>query len=243
MDLKILQINLNRCQAAHDLLHQTQLELQADIVLISEPYINNTYWFTDTGNCSAIWETPRALSRGTSIRPIYNGRGHVSALLDDTLIISCYFAPSLSLEQFCLALDEIEEVIQKLSPKEIIIGGDFNAKSPMWGSRFCDKRGSEVMSWAGKNNILPARSEGKATFNKNGKKSLIDIKLCNHAAFNRLTSSRIMKNFSASDHYYLLHQFDPVGRTIPDPRLRAQIPETQLKLSLFTKEYRIWTND
>lgn len=243
MDIKILQINLNRCRAAHDLLHQSQLQLQADVVLISEPYTNNTYWFTDTGNCSAIWVTPRALNRGASIRHIHSGFGHVSVLLDDTLIISCYFAPSLTLEQFCQALDEIEEVIKKETPKEIIIGGDFNAKSPMWGSRFCDRRGSEVMAWAGKNNILPARSEGKATFNKNGKKSLIDFILCDNSAFNRLTSSKILKNFTASDHFYLLHHFDTVGKSNSDPLLQTQQTETQLKLNLFTKEYRIWTNN
>ena len=36
--MKILQLNLNHCEAAHDLLIQTARELQLDLIMISEPY-------------------------------------------------------------------------------------------------------------------------------------------------------------------------------------------------------------
>ena len=36
-DIKVLQINLDRCRAAHALLEQTIKELEIDIVLMSEP--------------------------------------------------------------------------------------------------------------------------------------------------------------------------------------------------------------
>lgn len=36
--MKILQLNLNHCEAAQDLLMQTTRELRIDLVLIAEPY-------------------------------------------------------------------------------------------------------------------------------------------------------------------------------------------------------------
>ncbi|GBP39671.1 hypothetical protein EVAR_25495_1 [Eumeta japonica] len=37
-NMKILQLNINHCEAAHDLLMQTVRELQVDLVILSEPY-------------------------------------------------------------------------------------------------------------------------------------------------------------------------------------------------------------
>lgn len=36
-NMKILQLNLNHCEAAHDLLMQTVRELKIELVLIAEP--------------------------------------------------------------------------------------------------------------------------------------------------------------------------------------------------------------
>lgn len=107
-------------------------------MIISEPYVNKPYWFTDTANYAAVWVTPRVISKGATVRPLRSGRGYVVVKLNDTLVISCYFPPSLSYQDYCRALDEIEEVLTANSQHEIIISGDFNAKSPMWGSRKCD---------------------------------------------------------------------------------------------------------
>ena len=35
--MKMLQINLNRCKLAQDLMHQCAIELRPDIIIISEP--------------------------------------------------------------------------------------------------------------------------------------------------------------------------------------------------------------
>lgn len=242
MELTVLQLNLNRCRAAHDLLEQTTVELKADIVLISEPYVNKSYWYTDTAKCSAIWVPPHTLRRVSTLRPVHSGHGYVAIQLDNTLIVSCYFAPSLSHPDFCRALNEIEEVIMRNPTREIMIGGDFNAKSPMWGSRLCDKRGASLMCWTGKNNIITVRSEGKATFHRNGRSSLIDIMMCNQASYNRLSSSKILDNYSASDHSYLLHHFKPWTATNQAQRAYTS-QDSKLDMRLFADEYDNWTRD
>ena len=54
---KVLQINLNHCAVAHDLLFQLIREEKADIVIISEQYrdLSEPSWATDGTSTAAIW--------------------------------------------------------------------------------------------------------------------------------------------------------------------------------------------
>ena len=47
--MKLIQLNLNHCRAAHDLLHQTIREQQVDVAILSEQYKNKTTgaWISD----------------------------------------------------------------------------------------------------------------------------------------------------------------------------------------------------
>lgn len=49
LNMKVIQINLNHCKAAHDLLVQTVLEKGIDVAIISDPYIilKNSSWVGD----------------------------------------------------------------------------------------------------------------------------------------------------------------------------------------------------
>ena len=54
---KVLQINLNHCMVAHDLLPQLIREEKANIVIISEQLRdqNEPNWVRDSTNTAAIW--------------------------------------------------------------------------------------------------------------------------------------------------------------------------------------------
>ena len=54
---KVLQINLNHCAVAQDLLSQLIREEKADIVIISEQYrdLSEASWVTDATSTAAIW--------------------------------------------------------------------------------------------------------------------------------------------------------------------------------------------
>ena len=47
--LKLLQLNLNHCEAAQDLLMQTVRDLSVDVAILSEPYKTRTHdqWVED----------------------------------------------------------------------------------------------------------------------------------------------------------------------------------------------------
>ncbi|GBP79825.1 hypothetical protein EVAR_61416_1 [Eumeta japonica] len=56
-NMKILQLNLNHCKAAHDLLMQNMRELELDLVLIANPYrhLDTQFWELDNTNKTVIW--------------------------------------------------------------------------------------------------------------------------------------------------------------------------------------------
>src|ERR1700710_2596475 len=55
--MKLLQLNLNHCEVAQDLLRQTVAEKQIDVAIISEQYRRGEVctWVADTTDKAAIW--------------------------------------------------------------------------------------------------------------------------------------------------------------------------------------------
>lgn len=56
--LRILQINLNRCKLAQELLFKSILQYNADPVCISEPYRILEGWHSDTRGDAAVYTPP-----------------------------------------------------------------------------------------------------------------------------------------------------------------------------------------
>jgi hypothetical protein len=55
--MRIIQLNLNHCEAAQALLQQTVRELKVDVAILCEQYknMNETVWVSDTSGKAAIW--------------------------------------------------------------------------------------------------------------------------------------------------------------------------------------------
>lgn len=55
--MKLLQLNLNNCEVAQDLLRQTVAEKKIDIAIISEQYrkTDDGTWVSDSTNRAALW--------------------------------------------------------------------------------------------------------------------------------------------------------------------------------------------
>lgn len=122
--MKILQLNINHCEAAHDLLMQTVRELKLDLVLISEPYkhLNSQAWETDITTKAVIWSCGKLPFQSV----VNNGSaGFVTATVDGIRFYSCYAPPSLSIAEFTDFLDRLTEDAKQHHP--VAIAGDFNA--------------------------------------------------------------------------------------------------------------------
>lgn len=58
---RIIQINLNHCEVAHQFLTQMVREKNAEVMLISEPYkiLNSSEWVSDKSKLVTIWASRR----------------------------------------------------------------------------------------------------------------------------------------------------------------------------------------
>ena len=54
MTLKVVQINLNRCRLAQDIMVHNISVLNADVVMISEPFRQLDQWFNDSTGDSSV---------------------------------------------------------------------------------------------------------------------------------------------------------------------------------------------
>lgn len=121
--MKVLQINLNHCEAAQDLLSQTVREKVVDMVLVSEPYkhLDKAVWAKDIAGTAAIWTCGRLALDEAPLA----ANGFVRARCNGIYFYSCYAPPRWSHEEFQNMVDLL--VVDARSRAPIIVAGDFNA--------------------------------------------------------------------------------------------------------------------
>lgn len=88
--------------------------------------------------------------------------------------ISCYFSPNGDITDFETLLEDIERVIRG-SAKEIILGGDLNAKTTLLGSLITNRRGQILEDWLAKNSFVVINNGRTPTFSNANGSSYIDI--------------------------------------------------------------------
>ena len=116
MALKIIQINLNHCEAAQDLLIQTVREEKVDVVIVADQYRN------DAANSAAIW----ACGKHPIQEVMKNSEeAFVRVKISSIYFYSCYMPPSMPHEKFERILDQIVEDAKNRTP--VSLSGDFNA--------------------------------------------------------------------------------------------------------------------
>lgn len=134
---------MNRCRAAHDLMHQTTIEEEADIAILAEPNqakVKEGYVRDQDGGDVAIWLGKEA---GKHVKGQGNGgKGIVWVQLGEIRVVACYISPNSSKEEFEGWLSRLED--QARGRKKIVVAGDVNAKSRSWGSPTTDLRGARV---------------------------------------------------------------------------------------------------
>ena len=97
MALKVLQINLNVCEAAPDLLTKTVREKKVNVVIIAEQYMNlgGLSWKTDATSLAAIWACGKHPFQEVMEDP---GDIFVRVKISGMHFYSCYMPLSMSQE-------------------------------------------------------------------------------------------------------------------------------------------------
>lgn len=83
---------------------------------------------------------------------VIRGSRFVAVYCGPYLIVSVYVSPILSLIKFNAFLDDLSDAFSNKVDK-IFLGGDFNAKASLWGSRVTNGRGRLLSCWAAERDL------------------------------------------------------------------------------------------
>ncbi|XP_062713157.1 uncharacterized protein LOC134290133 [Aedes albopictus] len=196
-ELEVVQINLNHCDTAQQLLCQSTKEAKCDVAIISDPYripSGNGNWVADEAGTAAIWTVGRYPLQEVVYRAI---EGFVIAKVNGVYICSCYAPPRWTIERFNQVLDQILEKLGDRRP--VIIAGDFNAWAVEWGSRLTNPRGWSLLETVSRLNLVLANEGSTSTYRREGRESIIDVTFCSPTVV-RSMNWRVSEDYTHSDH-------------------------------------------
>lgn len=225
--MEVVQINLNHCDTAQQLLWQSTTEMKCDVAIIAEPYrvpTNDTNWVSDKAKMTAIWTMGRYPIQEVVCSET---EGFVIAKINGVFMCSCYAPPRWTSEQFNHMLDRLTN--QLIRRKPVIIAGDFNAWAVDWGSRVTNTRGLQLLEALAKLDVILANEGTSSTFRRDSRESIIDVTFCTPVLIEGM-NWRVSEQYTHSDHQAI--RFSIGQRT--QGTLRDGIPgERKWKISHF----------
>lgn len=195
--MKVLQLNLNHCEAAHDLLAQTVRDLNIQLVMISEPYKHpgTQLWVSDASSKASIWSCDRHLFQNATISA---ENGFVRAKLYGINFYSCYAPPSLSIEEFNDLMDRLTKDVKQYFP--VAIAGDFNAWAVDWGSKETNEKGKALLEAMSSLDVVLLNIGDEPTFARGEASSIVDVTFVSSNLAKGNNSWRVSEVYTASDH-------------------------------------------
>lgn len=197
MALKILQLNLNHCEAAQDLLTQTVREEKIDVVLVADYYrdLDESLWKVDATGLAAIWACGNHPFQETMIT---TEEYFVRAKVNGVHFYSCYMPPSITQQEFEEVLDRLVADARNRCP--VAIAGDFNAWAVEWGSKETKKRGQALLEAFSALNLTLLNDGKLPTFTRGEKSSTIDLTFVSSGLAKGNTGWQVMDICTLSDH-------------------------------------------
>lgn len=225
----MIQLNLNHCETAQQLLFQTVAEKKCDVALLSEPYRipeGNRNWLSDPPKAAAIWVTGQFPIQEL----VAAEEGFVIAKVNEVFYCSCYAPPRWSIDRFDRMLDRLTDALTGKSPA--VVAGDFNAWSTQWGSRESNRRGQDLLEALARLNVDLANEGSASTFRRNGVSSIVDVTFCSPSLLASM-DWKVDEGYTHSDHQAVTFQ---ICRVAPRPAQPAPHQVCRWKTSTLTSE-------
>lgn len=205
--LRAAFINLNHARAANDQLCHDLIGNNIDIAGVNEPYYtkNGIVGFPSICDIFAHDDNPRAAiiihNSRIKVVPLAVNKDDIILSIHwnevDFLVYCTYCPPSTPISD---KITDLENVLVKYDNHKIIICGDFNAKSELWGENKMDSRGHELINLILKYNIhILNDPHSKPTYCSTIGNSWIDIIMSINCG-NWLSGFEVMDNISTSEH-------------------------------------------
>lgn len=203
--IKIIQINLNNSWSALDLLKQFMIEKDVGLSLISEPPSglkeSNICFLSKDNSAAVLWRPERA--REWNCRVVCRGKGFIMICLDDVHIISCYESPNVRNNIYLRFLDTLDRACNAVIGP-VMVCGDFNAHSTLWGSPTTDRRGEFVERWSAAKDLRLLNVGEVYTCVRPQGCSVIDLTWASPCLLERVKNWSVLENTETlSDHQYL----------------------------------------
>ncbi|XP_013198152.2 uncharacterized protein LOC106141044, partial [Amyelois transitella] len=227
--LELLQCNINHSARAQDLLLQHLAEWGISAAIVSEPYFVPPLptWVGDTEGEVGM-TIPRMGDRPPLVKQSA-GRGYVAARWGDMILVAVYFAPSRPRREFERLLLEVGRIVAGAAPTPVVVAGDFNAKSPVWGSPVTDLRGRILSDWVVASGLCVLNQGTADTCVRWNGGSIVDVSFATPSAAARVTGWRVLGDVETlSDHLYVRMSVSrpasvrppSQGRNLPRDRFR-----------------------
>ncbi|XP_041981665.1 uncharacterized protein LOC121735065 [Aricia agestis] len=211
------QGNLNHCAQAQDLWVQALLQWEIDVAVIAEPYrvLERGDWLGDVNSSVALVFGPKIVP--PSSRNSIRGRGFVVAILGTLTVVGVYFSPNRPIVELEALLLRLTAVVEG-STQPVVVAGDFNAKSPLWGSPATNARGRLMEEWLAATGLVLANRGATSTCVRRQGESIVDLTLVSPAIAQHVTEWRVLsRTETLSDHLYIrfvISHLTEQGRTI-----------------------------
>uniref|UniRef100_A0A2M4BC18 Putative waldo-3 aae n=1 Tax=Anopheles marajoara TaxID=58244 RepID=A0A2M4BC18_9DIPT len=198
--MQVIQVNLNHCEVAQDLLLQRMAETGVDVAVVSEPYrvpAVDGNWACDPDKLAAI-----VVGGSFPIQEVVDDShdGFVVVKIGGVYVCACYAPPRWHIAKYERMLEEMVDVLSTRRP--VVVGGDFNAWATAWGSRITKERGNLLLESFARLDLVLANQGNTRTFSKNGRESVIDITFCSPELSSGM-QWRVSEEYTHSDHFYL----------------------------------------
>jgi hypothetical protein len=194
---------MGHAKRAQDLLYQTIRESGIALAVIAEPYSvpESTNWAQDTSGRVAITWTPVLGPHGVLLD---RGNGYVAVEWAGIAVVGIYVSPNCGLEAFGDFLDEVGDCVRRCYPRQVLVLGDFNAHSTLWGNDRTTTRGRWLTDCAA--------GHGLALINKGTIKtcvawrgaSVVDLTLATPELYRKIRNWHVAEGVETlSDHLYV----------------------------------------
>ncbi|XP_063894705.1 uncharacterized protein LOC126057099 [Helicoverpa armigera] len=214
---KVLQANLQRKQLATAELLEAASRSKSSFALIQEPYVGSVrrmrsyrgariYQASEEGEGTVkaaivvldhdldVKQCPELTTHNIVVVRIRTQAWEIAAA-------SVYFEPDKPMDSY---LEHLRAVRRKLGSRHLLIGGDFNAKSPWWGSLTEDSRGEELCSTLDELELQVLNSGTLPTFDtiRGGRRycSHVDVTACSADLLCLVEGWEVDEGLTSSDH-------------------------------------------
>jgi len=138
-----------------------------------------------------------------TVTEVHRDPEFVSARLNGVYVISCYASPNRTAAEFSDFLQRVGDHVRTIGHGvPVIVAGDLNARSAVWGDWCQNSRGSDLNSLFDSLGLVVLNEGSSPTFVGRGRGSIVDVTAASEGIVRRIKGWRFCDEAeSGSDHH------------------------------------------